>query len=119
MKTLQELRDDFKKLKDYMFVDPQRVVEYRDLQRGYTELVKKSQNSMDRDDIERELNSVRNTLNITLAIGGILISIFGGVTFITKRQAAEPSKTNGPEGPGRLTDPASPEDSGEQKKPQK
>ncbi len=82
VKTLQELREDFKILKEYMFSDPRKIVEYRDLQKNYIQLKTKTESGMNRNEIIREIDSIQNQIYLIIAIiATIFFSIFGTSLF--------------------------------------
>ncbi len=84
--SLQELRNEFKKLKEYMFVDPQRVIEFRTIQTQYTDLKSNLDNKMDIEDVKQKIGSLKDLFYVTLALMGILISILAGAWFIAVRR---------------------------------
>ncbi len=86
LKSLQQLRDDFAVMKTYMFADPDQLVELKSLQRDYADLHDALQKLMNKEDILREIDSVRNLFYATLGACGILVSIFAGAWFVAFRQ---------------------------------
>ena len=92
LQSLQELRKEFKKLKEYMFVDPERVIEFRTLQTQYSNLNSSLENKMDSIDVLEEMSSLRDLFYLTLAFMGILVSIFAGAWFIALKKQINSEK---------------------------
>lgn len=90
LKSLQQLRDDFSVMKSFMFSNPDQLVALKTLQKEYADLHGILEKIMKKDDILREINSVRNLFYATLTIGGILVSIFAGAWFVAFRQRIKP-----------------------------
>ncbi|GAG43714.1 unnamed protein product, partial [marine sediment metagenome] len=64
--SLQEVRNDLTNLKTFMFSDPEKFIEFRTLQKDYLELKADSDKMMEKDDIQREIDSVRHLFYATL-----------------------------------------------------
>jgi hypothetical protein len=94
--SLQEIRDDLSKLKTFMFSDPEHMVELRALQKDYLDLKSAAEKMMRKDDILREIDSVRNLFYATLAICGVLVSIFAGAWFIALKKSIRPMEEKPP-----------------------
>ena len=86
LSSLQDLRNDFEKMKTFLFAQPDQLVEFRTLQKDYQELKLAIEKIMDKDDILRNIDSVRHLFYATLAGCGILVSIFAGAWFVAFRQ---------------------------------
>jgi len=93
IQSVQKIREDFKVLKTYMFETPEKLIEFRSIQKDYTELKDKFDNTMDKDDIIREIDSLKSLFYYTLAIVGILVSIFAGSWIVAIRSSGKNFKS--------------------------
>ena len=92
LQSLQELQKEFKKLQEYMFDAPERVIEFRTLQTQYSNLNKTLDKKMDSDDVRNEISSLKDLFYLTLAFMGILVSILAGAWFIALRRQIKSEK---------------------------
>lgn len=89
IQSIQNIREDFKVLKTYMFETPEKLIEFRSIQKDYIELKDKFAKTMDKDDIIREIDSLKSLFYYTLAIVGILVSIFAGSWVVAIRNSSK------------------------------
>lgn len=90
LKSIQSLRDDFLVMKSFMFSKPEQLVDFKTLQRDYQGLNADISKIMAKEDILREIDSVRNVFYATLSIFGIVVSIFAGAWFLAFRRQVKP-----------------------------
>lgn len=72
-----------------MFETPEKLIEFRSIQKDYIELKDKFAKTMDKDDIIREIDSLKSLFYYTLAIVGILVSIFAGSWVVAIRNSSK------------------------------
>ncbi len=77
VKSLSEIRNDYVKIKSYVFQNPDQIIEIKQLQRDYIQIKDRQEKFMEKEDIEREFNFNRILLTSTLGVFGVLVTIFG------------------------------------------
>lgn len=98
--AIAAIQGEIKRLENNVFVDPERVVEFRTLQQQYTMLQSGLERKSDADDVSRDIASLRSLLYVTLGVAGILVSMLGGSWIVALRRqiktaAQEPPKKVG------------------------
>ncbi len=87
--SLQEMRTDLAKLRTFMFATPEQLVEFRTIQKDYLSLKAGLDRTMDKDTFQREIDTIRELFYATLALVGILVSIFAGAWFVAFKKSTQ------------------------------